>query len=288
MRVELPSGRPFGAALAMGTGLRGGAEAMLAAVVVKAAYDLVPDGTGPRRMQPAADPQRSAPRLTGASGSYQHDGDTRIDLIAAPDIAIEKARTDILVEGFPSPAPALPCEASVTVDGQIWLRRGLGATRGPDLARNLFGRLPPGEGHRDITVPADFVPAPGDLLPAAHSPLFENLYRDADGFTAWPARLSAPLPPGATVAVHLTADASDPGYALRLPATRLAARYRVWCGHGPDRPRHWRIGTIGPLAADTLILRPALHQAEILWRAAWPWAAEPPAHYRSVQILEVT
>ena len=300
MRIELPDTQPFAAMLLRGTGRAGGAEVPLATILVKAAYDLVEEG-GLRVMVPVVDPDRrdivvadmGTTRTGPGIGDHDDDPDTPpdamemtfLDVTYEADVALEKARTDIVVAGH---VDAVPPEGLVLVAGEVWLRRDGAPTDSTDLAGNLFGWMPRLEPGRAITIADDFTPdfANGPVLPPAYDPAFNNVYRRSPGFSTPGDRNTAPLPPGATVSVHRRLDQSDAPYRVALPDTALTARYRVHCGHGPDTPRHWRIGSIGTLNADTLILRPDANAAEILWRASWDWLAEDPAAYRSIQITE--
>lgn len=300
MRIELPDTQPFAAMLLQGTGRVGGMEVPRATILVKAAYDLVEDG-GLRVMVPVADPDRRDIVLADlgttrtGSGIGDHDDDpdtppedmemTFFDVTYEADVALEKARTDIVVAGH---VDAVPPEGLVLVAGETWLRRDGAPTDSSDLAGNLFGWMPRLETGRAIAVADDFEPdfANGPVLPPAYGPAFNNFYRRSPGFSTPGSRNTAPLPPGAVVSVHQRLDQSDTPYRATLPETALTARYRVYCGHGPDTPRHWRIGSIGTLNADTLILRPDANAAQILWRASWNWLAEDPAGYRSIQIME--
>ena len=300
MRIELPDTQPFAAMLLRGTGRAGGAEVPLATILVKAAYDLVEEG-GLRVMVPVVDPDRrdivvadmGTTRTGPGIGDHDDDPDTPpdamemtfLDVTYEADVALEKARTDIVVAGH---VDAVPPEGLVLVAGEVWLRRDGAPTDSADLAGNLFGWMPRLEPGRAITIADDFAPdfTNGPVLPPAYDPAFNNVYRRTPGFSTPGDRNTAPLPPGATVSVHRRLDQSDAPYRVALPDTALTARYRVHCGHGPDTPRHWRIGSIGTLNADTLILRPDANAAEILWRASWDWLAEDPAAYRSIQITE--
>ncbi|WP_108259643.1 hypothetical protein [Mangrovicoccus ximenensis] len=304
MRIELPSGRPWGAMAMAGTTVAGG-ERFSGILVVKSAYRLAGPAGSVREMAEHEDAGRHALVLADEGMTYvaegqadtdddgDIDGDDEpvdievLDVTRESDIAPEKARTDIAVLGWLGTD-----EGAVTVAGDIWIARSPGILPVRDLGRNLFGFHPRTEAGRMLaedTDPwdpeTDSLPVP---LPAHYTAAFQNFYRRSAGFSTPGNRNLAGLPAGAVVAVHQAEDASDDGYAFRLPALSLSARYRVWCGHGPDLPRHWRIGQIGALRADTLIVDPGNDTAEILWRAAWPWAAEDPATYRSIQILEDT
>ncbi len=290
MRIELPSGRPWGAMAMAGTTVTGG-ERLSGILVVKAAYRLDGPAGSIREMVEQEDPARHALILADEGfgiGDAPPPADGGLpDVTREADIAPEKARTDIAVLGWLGTD-----QGAVTVAGDIWMARSPGIPPVRDLGRNLFGFHPRTEERRLLDEDpgawvkgVDPLPVP---LPAPYTAAFQNFYRRSDDFSTPGNRNAAPLPAGAVVSVHQAEDASDAGYAFRLPQTALAARYRVWCGHGPDLPRHWRIGQIGALRADTLIVDPANDTAEILWRAAWPWTAEDPATYRSIQILEET
>lgn len=300
MRIELPDTQPFAAMLLQGIGRAGGAEVPRATILVKAAYDLV-EADGLRVMVPVADPDRldivmadmGTTRTGPGIGDHDDDPDTPpeememtfFDVTYEADVALEKARTDIVVAGH---VDAAPPEGLVLVAGETWLRRDGAPIDSSDLAGNLFGWMPRLETGRAIVVVDDFKPdfEDGPVLPPAYDPAFNNFYRRSSGFSTPGSRNTTPLPPGAVVSVHQRLDQSDTPYRAMVPETALTARYRVYCGHGPDKPRNWRIGSIGTLNADTLILRPDANAAQILWRASWNWLAEDPAAYRSIQIVE--
>ncbi|AXQ96274.1 hypothetical protein LV780_21320 (plasmid) [Cereibacter azotoformans] len=310
MIVETPDPAIFSAAVLAGApGL---------AVVMKAAYDLVPDGAGARRMVPSADAARRAilmadqgvllfsatdlappvdqaevpagalrldPRpgetppavqvLDVAGQTFETediatDPDKRLEFRVAreADTALEKARADIVVLGFIGASR----RGAVTVDETLWLGRDLPpADADGDSARNLFGFEPRGSDARRALA--------GDL--AAFAPFHRRgggMFDDSGTGTA--------LPAGGRVEIFQDNATTGTPYALRLPDLVPRVRLRVWCGHGPDWPPRWRKVPLGAMRADTLIVDPAAHRAEILWRLRWAAGTEPPDRYRSVQIRE--
>ena len=315
MIIQVPETQAFGAALVVGWTQSAGAEALKGAVILKAAYDLT--GTGgaePFEMTPANDPARSDIvyadegvilfedggavheiamedlRRDDAGAVFFEIGGTAhpvaeadgFDLTYEADIALGKARTDIVVAGHTSGTKS----GAVAIAGSQWIRRNEVDKQG-DTARNLFGWLPKSESPRRLTVPDDFRPEEGDRLPADYGSRFNNFHRRGGGFSTPANRNRNPLPSRALVEVHKSADGSDAEpFAFVLPDLGYRARYRAYCGHGPDEAPYWRIGEIGTLRPDTLIVRPEARQATILWRASWDWGAEPEDTYRKIQILE--
>lgn len=263
MITLLPS-EAFGATVVLGRTTAG----LRAVVVVKAVYDLLADGAGPRRAAlrgaPAPD-IRMADDLadwTGPDGAFRGPVDEA-------DIALEKAFADIVVEGF----VAAGTGGAVTVDDALWLERRWDAALQGDVASHLFGRQsrvePP---RRPVMAAVD--PVTG--LPGGYSAGFNNLTRRTPGFLRHHNRMA--LPPGGVVAIAGAAE-----YRFRLPQDRLRARIRWWSGQCPDRPERWALDPVS-LAADTLVVTPAAHRATVLWRGRWPWANHPADSYRAVEI----
>ena len=307
MILQLISSQPMGTALVTGLASTG----TLSTVVVKAAYTLTDDGSGNRSMTPASDPLLHQIVYTDTGdflfedGGNLHvipasalrtlpDGSKEFDFggVAHPasaldgfvtdyeaDIGIEKSRVDIVVEGHvPNPASG----GSITINGILWTSRTTTATATGDSAIHLFGRHAKGVSGRTVST----IIAPVGSLPGGYTPLFNNYYRRSSGFTVH-GSAATNLPSGGTVRVFQTADQSDAPYTFALPNPFImSARYRTYCGHGPDKAPRWNTGPVITLRADTLIIRPASHSAIILWRGSWPYADEPADTYRKVQIIE--
>ncbi|MEM6932149.1 MAG: hypothetical protein AAF526_01050 [Pseudomonadota bacterium] len=184
------------------------------------------------------------------------------------DTALEKDRTDLVVEGFISGSDT----GTLVVDGSDWLTRTIPpGDPFPDTTLNLFGYQPRSSSDREAI--------------RDDTSDFANFHRRGVPFND--VGLGASLPSGGIVEVYQGADRSgDPDYALTLPDLERAARLRVYCGHGPDEAPYWRQVEIGDMRPDTLIIRPTENQAEILWRIHWDADLEPLDSYRSVQIRE--
>lgn len=322
MIIQTPDIQPFGAAVVTGLVQSGTTHTRRTTVVLKAAYDLVAVGAGPRRMAPATDPVRSAIAFADEGTYFFTATDLAIsDAVVPPDsfglkpppsddedpipiftfdgsefilsevaldlkrslifdqtyeadIALVKARTDIVVRGFLS----APSAGAVVVDTDIWLRRTLGTPAGPDTNRNLFGWQGRSESPRwDVD---------DGHIEEKSTARFSNVYRRGTGFSTPGHRNTALLPSQARIDVHKSTDLSDTPYSFILPRLDYDARYRVYCGHGPDEAPYWRIGAIGAMRPDTLIVEPDADTAIILWRASWAPDAEPEDSYRAVQILK--
>lgn len=282
MIVQLPPG-PAHAAVALAGWTRAEADAplvMSGAVVLKAAYDLVVDDEGVRRCVPAADATPAAIAFAD-EGEPVADG---YDLRREADTALEKAWTDVVVEGFTAGAAG----GSVHVDGSQWLRRAdVPLTditpAGPDAARNLFGWLP------KTAPPRALEDVDPDVLLHRYDASFNNVLRRGGAFTQPGSHSDAPLPSGGRVEVFLTADPGDDeeaAYAFVLPDLDRTARLRAYCGHGPDRAPHWRVVSDVPLTPDTLVVAPDSALATVVWRASWDWATVPADSWRKVQVLQ--
>lgn len=286
MILQTPDPEAFGAALVTGWTQLGIDESFKGAVILKAAYDLTdPGGGDPFGMALAGDPARAAVVYADEGDPLLNGGGNPVDfdLRYEADIALEKERTDIVVAGYVSGTT----DGAVVIGGQQWMRRDTSVVKVNDAARNLFGWQSKPSDLRRISVPSDFEPEPGDQLPPNYGPLFNNFYRRGDGFSTPANRNTQPLPAGAVVEVHKSADASDAApFRFVLPALAYHARYRAYCGHGPDEAPHWRIGQIGALRPDTLLVWPDALQATILWRTTWAWDAAPGETYRKIQIFE--
>jgi len=319
MLVETPATGAFGAAVIAGTPGGPGPSAARFGVVMKAAYDLVPGGSGgsaPRTMVQVEDPDRAAivfadagvmtfvsqPPAPAISATVTpadftvkpwptaSDPDGQVlavaghefavpeiaasdhqqlsfDVTYEADVALAKNRTDIVVTGFVTATDA----GAVVVNGAPWLRRTPPPTGDADSARNLFGFQPRTAAPRDSAV--------GD------SRDFANYHRRGDGFSA-PGN-GPPLPAGALVEIYQDSDISGAAdYAFRLPDLSHGARLRVYCGHGPDVAPHWRIVPLADPRPDTLIVHPATHRAEILWRTDFAADLAPADTYRKIQIRQ--
>lgn len=323
MIIQTPDIQPFGATVVTGPVESDGEETQKITVVLKAAYDLVAAGAGPRQMVPATDPARSA--ITFADeGIYLFtstdpeiaetvvppdsfglkppasddenpipfftlDGSEFIlsavasnleqslifDLTYEADIALVKESTDIVVRGF----VAIPSDdGAVAIDTEIWLQRDSSTPADRDTNRNLFGWQGRSESPRREWI--------GGPIEHNSTAKFSNVYRRSIGFSTPDNRNAEPLPSQAQIDVHRLSNGSDTTYSFILPRLDYDARYRVYCGHGPDEAPYWRIGAIGPMRPDTLIVEPDADTAIILWRAGWAADAEPEDSYRAVQILK--
>lgn len=283
MIVEAPP--RYAAALVTGLVREAGVETPRASVVIKADYDL--EETAPNSFQLTQRAQPSDIVYTDQGERHQVDTepDTRVtvfDVRYEADIAIEKSRADIVVEGHLS----LAGEGAVLVDGAVWLRRGAGAGGDRDANRNLFGWQPRDRPARKPSTPLDFQPAPGAALPAEYTAAFNNVHRRGSPFTAT-ASIAAALRPGAEIEIHHSADHSDPEpLRVRLTLASLRARYRAYCGHGPDIPHAWSITALDEPALDTLIVTPADGRAIALWRTGFYPARRDTGAFRAVQITE--
>lgn len=278
MRIEAHAPMPISALVLQGLTQdeTGDTEQQRGALVIKAAYDLI--GSGVREMVPVDDPGRSGIVVQDQGTEFQEDGKTAFDVSYEADVALEKDRTDLVVEKHAA------SQGAVAVDGDIWLQRDVASTE-RDLGRNLFGWMPRADVDRRFTDEEEFTPSEGDRLPSGYSAFFNNFYRRSEGFSTPDDRNEAPLPLGAEVAIHQTTDLTDTAYRFRLPDVSMTARLRRYCGHGPDRPTHWRLVSLSPPSPDTLIVNPEQHQALILWRLSWAWTAFD-ADNRTLQILE--
>lgn len=285
MIVQLPSEPLYGAAYLNGwtRSTPGGAEVLRGVVVVKGAYDLVADGTEVRRMVASTDPGR-ATIVFSDQGAALPDA-KGYDLTYEADIALEKARTDIVVEGQVSGATG----GAVQVDGDVWIRRGNMLSTSNDTGRNLFGWLSKTADPRKIDV-TGFPPVPpaDKQLPDQYDAGFNNVHQRGGAFSTPGNRNLVALPATGTVEVFKEPDPSDDdtGYAFRLPGLTLTARLRAYCGHGPDQAPFWRVVEEVDLDADTLVVVPATHSASLLWRAHWSHDSVPTDFWRKVQILQ--
>jgi hypothetical protein len=204
------------------------------------------------------------------------------DVQREADIALEKARTDIVVEGYRFGTT----DGAVVVDGAPWMIRAATTPLGLDTSRNLFGYQPRLDDDRAIPVAADFVPAAGDKLPPEYSGIFNNFYWRSDDFTTPLNRNLSPLPSTGQVDIFKAADLSGDAYSFTLPDLDLTARYRFHDGTLPDHAHCWRTTELGAMRPDTLIVEPDTNRATILWRVNWDAAAQPFEAYRRVEITQ--
>lgn len=269
MITRLPEPGPYGATVVVG---RTGAATVRAAVILKAAYDVVADGVREPELMPCPDGEASAIRTA----------DDPLPGRAQADIAVEKAGADIVVEGHVAAGVA----AEVRVGDAVWLARAPDAelARG-DVTENLFGWLGRDEEPRALP---DSGARPGDTLPPpGYGPRFNNVHRRGFGFDD--SGMGQSLPPGQVLGIYRgTGDGATPLLRFRLPAERYVARVRWWSGRCPDRPPRWASDRLD-LKADTLIVGPdrpgEAHRITIVWRAGWDWAEHPADSYRAVEIV---
>jgi hypothetical protein len=279
MITLLPEPGTYGAAVVTGL-VNTAAEQMRGVVVLKATYDLTGDGTVPRRpvLAPGKGPHEI--RMTDAGlPIIVQNAVVDFTLHAEADVALEKARTDIVVEGWVTFGHG----GTVRVNGALWLSRSAIAPLLGDANDHLFGWHGRGEDGRALTDDAWQKTPPADLLPPQYTPLFNNFYRRSLGFQA-PGN-TVPLPSGAGVAIHKREDETDAAYAFNLPTDRFTARVRTFCGDCPDKPNRWCIAESFALSPDTLIVKPAANRATVIWRGGWDWARHPVDSYRAVEIL---
>lgn len=313
MIIETPSSGIFDAAHITGWGLQGAQEVFKGAIIVKAAYDIIPAaGSSPRTLEPTlnANAKKIAYNDGGvffddtgivldASGYVLNADGTasdvkknidRFDFEYESDIAIEKPKTDIVVRGYISGTD----DGSITVDGDVWFRRDSTVPKIGDTAQNLFGfqsrtvnpRLTE-VGNLNRTATGRFILGQDKHLPNNYKLDFANFYKREVGFSTPSNRNLNHLTPGSIINVHKSINQSDAAYSFILPAYTLTARYRTYCGHGLDQAPYWRIIELGNLALDTLIVAPDDNTAILLWRSSWGWDQHPPDTYRKIQIFQV-
>lgn len=261
----------------------GGDPELRGAVVLKGTFTL--HGQPGTTLSPTA-AAAGQPIAYADTGDLVKDADTGVvtgfDLRYEADVALEKARADVVVAGWPSTAGGC-----VTVGGQAWLSRAEDedVETDRDTARNLFGWLPRSDRARAVEAPQQ------DPLPDAYTPAFNNFSRTDLGPVSTTPPEPQPgheLPPGTEVRISRQRCGVDDATALTftLPVTTYTARLRAYCGHGPDRAPRWRIVDELPLTPDTLIVSPADGTVMILWRASWAHGAVPEEHWRAVEIRE--
>ncbi len=342
MIVQVPDNQLYGSALISGWTQSGSSETLRLAVVLKAAYLIVPDGAGGRVLEPTKDetdvqiiyedvgafkyttpadeieiippssfgtvevdeddnvtPPEFAPSNKGEAffefdgSNFLVDGLTaahkfEFDLEYEADIAIEKARTDIVVKGFVSDTG----DGALQVDGDAWLRRAAPPEHTIDETKNLFGLQPKTENGRSLAN-TNFTFTDENRLPSNFSSEFNNFYRRSTGYSTPDNRVADPLSSHALVEIFGVADPDRnatppdvPSYIFTLPDLNRAARYRFHDGTLPDHEHCWRTAEIGPMRADTLIVAPDNDRATVLWRASWSANEKPLDSYRRVEITQ--
>jgi hypothetical protein len=254
-------------------------EKMRGVVVLKATYDLEANGAGPRRPVLAGGTAPHAIRFSDVDPVVVDDQVVGTVFVAEADIALEKARTDIVVEGLIAGSDG----GLVKINGTVWLQRDKGAAPDGDVATNLFGWHGRGEDNRKLSVGAWVKAPPGDWLPPVNTAHFNNFYRRSDKFTA-PGNV-VPLPLGGTVVINNKVDETGTSYSFTLPTDNFSARVRTFCGDCPDKPNRWCIAEAFALVPDTLIVKPAANTATVIWRGGWDWDSHPTESYRAVEIL---
>lgn len=229
-------------------------------LIVKRSYE-VNGTTG--ALQPSA-----APFPIFQSDEMEPDGRVRHE----HDLAPFKPEGDLIVRGFVGPAG----EQRLRVDGTTRLRRTIAQ---PATERDLFGWEPRVDSPRatDGAFPTDAnaypLPAP---LPAGFGNRFFNGYRrDAREGAALPY-----LPPRAGVTVE---RAGSVAFRATLRGERVAARYELYSGQGPDVAARWQPHPL-PVVLDTLLLAPEEGRCYAVWRATWRFAAHPAERYRRLVV----
>jgi hypothetical protein len=318
MRVDLPTPGAYDALVLLGalSDADGSPEQM--AVVLKAAYSLVDDGSGTHRMEPSTDPTAASLVLRDVGRHLYDDGTTTTEV---PPEAF----------GVDEPDPAHPDDpprrwftvgatthyvADVVADGDRHLLFDLMHEADLALAKQCTDVVVEGGGGAEAAVeiagetwltrdfPVDPAADPDSHPADVTRNLFgwqarqeeprsdasdwlalANVYRRTTGFQTPGDHNVGALPSGATVEVFDNAEGSgDPTLSVRLPDLHMGLRLRVYCGHGPDEAPRWRIVPRPDLVPDTLVLSPGDLTAEICWRQHWSLAGEETDAYRSVQI----
>lgn len=267
----LPSPGPFGATVVAGQ-IDG---SLHGAAILKAVYDLIADGSAPRRAVLRDDPA-ACKIATGDKGTEIVVGTNVVgfELEEEADIALAKARCDLVVKGYLT----FGAGGAVFVNA---VRRSVRAAISPvtgDMNDNLFGWH-----GRDERFRAWDNDSNGNPVRIGTDAQINNFHRRSFGFTQ-PSPLSA-LPPAAVVTVHKTEAEDGDSYSFRLPADRFTARLRFASGHCPDKPGRWAIHGPLPMVADTMIADPDHDRLTLLWRVSWPWTAVRPDQLRRVDIL---
>jgi len=276
MNIQLPDPKSFGGAVLNGwtVASAGGAENFSGVIVVKAAYDLVGDGDAPRTMVRSNDATRWAI-------VYQDSGtpiDEGYDLTREADIALQKARADIVVEGW----GGAKVEGEAKIDGRRWLFRAAAESTIGDVTRNLFGWHARSEKPRSLK--QEFEPRPRDELPPGYDARFNNFYRRE--FSTVSDDQARVLPSGKLVEILRKEGSAVTSRAFVLPDLAMKARLRAWCGDCPDEPKRWSIVATIALSPDTLIVHPVTNTAEILWRGQFDWRAVAEGKWRLAQVME--
>jgi hypothetical protein len=321
MRVDLPTPGAYDALVLSGALSDAPNASAQMAVVLKAAYDLVEDGTGTRRMEPAAD--RAAALVLADEGRYLYPNPEHDPTSPDPDIP-EKVEIPGPDFGFVKNADDTKRFFFMLGGAQHWIEDAgddlvYDFKRESDLAlaKQRTDVVVVGGGGAEAAVriagntwltrsfPVDPATDPDSHPPDVTRNLFgwqarqeeprsddmsdwvalANAYRRTTGFQTPGDRNVVELPSGATVELFANAAGSgDPTLSVRLPDLEMGLRLRVFCGHGPDEAPHWRIVPREDLVPDTLVLRPEDQTAEICWRRHWSLTGERIDAYRSVQI----
>jgi hypothetical protein len=266
MNLELPDGTGYAGVVLDGLRRHGSAVQRVWSVVVKRRYAIA-DG--------AATPV-AAVDVVVADDVDPTSGEVRYEA----EIAAFKPAADLLViDWLPDP----PEGGRIRVDGTDRLVRDDAAVASDDgdAARHLFGFEPRGGAARAGEA-GDW--SGTESLPAGYDDGFARVQRRGPGFTG--TGLAA-LPATARIEVVRGLAADAEAYAFDLALPQLAARHWTWAGVGPDRESRWCAEAIGPLTADTLVVRPADDACDVLWRAVWDRAAIPAGRYRRVDVEEV-
>lgn len=200
------------------------------------------------------------------------------------DMVPRKSHGDVIVLGHHGGDAGGRVEIDPGSGAQTWLTRNAGAddSDDPDTEVNLFGWHPRGTEPRI----AEARPAFPDFDPTSEAGDLDHFFnghrRSTGGFSAFGRTYES----SAEVAVFQTAAGGSPSFEFAYAFPPLTARYFAWCGCGPDRAAYWGAVDLGPLALDTLVIRPDAATVSAVWRISWPWGQVPEAHYRRLEVRE--
>ncbi len=234
-----------------------GANQLTGVVLLKRTYTIAASNSSP-----------AAGTLTPTSPLpiYMTDQPNSLALRYEHDLAPYKPEGDVIVLGFSGASG----QGTVTVNGQVWLRRNLASP----AAADLFGWQPRSEASRSTE--GDFASHPLDRpLPTGFQNRFFNGYlRAARQLTALPY-----LPKAGQILI----ERDGTRYGFTLGSESITARYDYYRGSGPDDDCAWRRQAI-TMNLDTLVIDPGANKCYVVWRGAWPFAEQTSGAYRRVVI----
>lgn len=226
---------------------------------------------------------------TDADRTVRYDNVAVQALRFEADLAPFKPLTDLIVLDYADVSGT----ASVSVNGDVWLQRAVGASG----ERDLFGWEPRANDdaparRQDLagtfSEDANAYPPEWPVVNTLRDPLpgdFQNEFFNGHRRDSATAALSGYLPPDAAIVIDRAGMGDE--YAFTLGGEMVTARYFFYDGGPlPDREDCWAAQPI-PMQLDTLVIEPEADRCYAVWRGVWNFDAHPDDAYRRLLVEAV-